>query len=190
MFSLTKFVKICYNTHRKCGRPLPGGRRPGAPTGGPSAPAHLPRSRAFQARASWKAGAGSWNVVASWKLALERGCSWKLKLRRRSWKISRAASWENEGAAGRTVQLGARSWTTEGRRSWSYGENGACAVLQTWQLEAARGERGRASWTEGAAGSRGSERSTDEAREEPVARVVNFSRVLVKGRIRRKENTK
>ena len=75
MFSLTKFVKICYNTHRKCGRPLPGGRRPGAPTGGPSAPAHLPRSRAFQARASWKAGAGSWNVVASWKLALERGCS-------------------------------------------------------------------------------------------------------------------
>ena len=144
MIFLTKSAVLCYNTHRKCGRPLPGVRRPGAPTGGPSAPAHLPRSRAFQARASWKAGAGSWNVVASWKLALERGCSWKLKLRRRSWKDfascelrDRRCSW-TDGAAG--------SSKLDGWREGAAGAKGETAPVPfykrgSWKLR-------EASWDE------------------------------------------
>ena len=110
MIFLTKFVKICYNTYRKCGRPLPGGRRPGPPVGGRPLPAHLPRSRAFQARGSWKLEAGTLWRAGSWHLNEGAAGSWEL--RRRSWKISRAASW---GTAGRTVQLGARSWAAEGK---------------------------------------------------------------------------
>ena len=144
MFSLTKFVKICYNTYRKCGRPLPGSRRPGPPVGGRPLPAHLPRSRAFQARASWKLEAGTLWRAGSWRLNEGAAGSWEL--RRRSWKFSRAASWENEGAAG-SSKLG--GWR-EGAAG-ATGENGACAVLQIRQLEAARGELAQASWTEGAA---------------------------------------
>lgn len=143
---LTKSAVLCYNTYRKCGRPLPGVRRPGPPVGGRPCSAHLPRSRAFQARASWKLEAGT----------LWRAGSWHLN-------EGAAGSWSCDGAAGKfrelraertRVQLDGRcSWELvagrlKGRRSWSYGRNGAGAVLQTRQLKAARGELNRrCSWS-------------------------------------------
>lgn len=86
---------------------------------------------------SWKLEAGTLWRAGSWHLNEGAAGSWEL--RRRSWKISRAASWETEGAAGSSKLGGWREGAAGATR-----ENGACAVLQIRQLEAARGELAQA----------------------------------------------